>query len=262
MRKLPLLIACAALALHVAASADDRQADVERQTRFGKVVGIDDSDDSGTYAWKGIPFAKAPVGELRWKAPVDPERWHDAAHDAAVRQRLRAVRAHLRPGRQQPLRRDHRHHARPGRRQRGLPVPEHLAPGRRSHGNLPVIVFVHGGSNVSGYTADPVYDGAALARAANAVVVTVNYRLGIFGFLNLRAAEDGHRRAGGLGQLRAARHHQGAAVRPPRHRQVRRQPEQRHADGPVGRRDQRLRAADDAGHGRTRGRGCSTARCR
>ncbi|MFO1288008.1 MAG: carboxylesterase family protein, partial [Rubrivivax sp.] len=56
---------------------------------------------------------------------------------------------------------------------------------------LPVIVFIHGGSNVSGYTADPVYDGAALAKAANAVVVTVNYRLGIFGWLNLPQLKDG-----------------------------------------------------------------------
>jgi hypothetical protein len=48
---------------------------------------------------------------------------------------------------------------------------------------LPVIVFVYGGSNITGYTGDPVYDGAALAKAANAVVVTVNYRLGIMGFL-------------------------------------------------------------------------------
>ncbi|HSC63078.1 MAG TPA: carboxylesterase family protein, partial [Caldimonas sp.] len=57
--------------------------------------------------------------------------------------------------------------------------------------NLPVIVFIHGGSNVSGYTADPVYDGAALARTANAVVVTANYRLGIFGFLNLPQLKQG-----------------------------------------------------------------------
>jgi para-nitrobenzyl esterase len=50
---------------------------------------------------------------------------------------------------------------------------------------------VHGGSNVSGYTADPVYDGAALARAANAVVVTVNYRVGIFGFLSVPQLKTG-----------------------------------------------------------------------
>ena len=54
-----------------------------------------------------------------------------------------------------------------------------------------MIVFVHGGSNISGYTADPVYDGATLARTANVVVVTVNYRLGIFGFLNLTQLKTG-----------------------------------------------------------------------
>ena len=47
---------------------------------------------------------------------------------------------------------------------------------------LPVIVFVHGGSNITGYTADPLYDGAMLAKTANAIVVTVNYRLGVLGF--------------------------------------------------------------------------------
>jgi para-nitrobenzyl esterase len=54
-----------------------------------------------------------------------------------------------------------------------------------------VIVFVHGGSNVSGYTADPVYDGAALAKAADAVVVSVNYRVGIFGFLSVPQLKSG-----------------------------------------------------------------------
>jgi carboxylesterase type B len=57
--------------------------------------------------------------------------------------------------------------------------------------NLPVIVFVHGGSNVTGYTGDPVYDGAALARTANAVVVTVNYRLGLLGFINMAQLKTG-----------------------------------------------------------------------
>lgn len=60
----------------------------------------------------------------------------------------------------------------------------------KSGAKLPVIVFFHGGSNVSGYTADPVYDGAALASTGNAVVVTVNFRVGIFGFLNLPQLKD------------------------------------------------------------------------
>jgi para-nitrobenzyl esterase len=211
MRKLPLLMVCAAVALHGAASAhdgQDRQANVERQTRFGKVVGVDDSDNSGTYAWKGIPFAKAPVGALRWKAPVDPDRWHKA------RTTQQFGNACVQYGRIYG----------PGANNRFDPTigttlgqavgsedclylniwtPANRRGGDRDRdrhdrdrnddakGGLPVIVFVHGGSNVSGYTADPVYDGAALARTANAVVVSVNYRLGIFGFLNVAQLKSG-----------------------------------------------------------------------
>jgi para-nitrobenzyl esterase len=57
--------------------------------------------------------------------------------------------------------------------------------------NLPVIFFVYGGSNISGYTADPVYNGAALAKSANAVVVTANYRVGVLGFLNVPQLKTG-----------------------------------------------------------------------
>lgn len=57
--------------------------------------------------------------------------------------------------------------------------------------NLPVLLFIHGGSNISGYTADPLYDGAALAKAANAVVITASYRLGILGFLNVPQLRPG-----------------------------------------------------------------------
>src|SRR5262245_14219700 len=47
----------------------------QRQTAFGPVVGADLSAASGTYAWKGVPYARPPVGELRWKAPADPVVW-------------------------------------------------------------------------------------------------------------------------------------------------------------------------------------------
>ena len=212
MRKLLLLVACAALAWQVSASAEDNHSSVERRTRFGKVVGIDDSVASGTYAWKGIPFAKAPAGDLRWKAPVDPDRWKKPRKtqqfgNACVQYgRIYGPGANNRydptigttlnqaVGSEDCLylniwapadRRDG--DSRDDRDDDGDDHGDH----DDANGGRPVIVFVHGGSNVSGYTADPVYDGAALARAANAVVVTVNYRLGIFGFLNLPQLKSG-----------------------------------------------------------------------
>ena len=50
----------------------------QRQTHLGPILGNDYSATSGTYAWKGIPFAKAPVGDLRWKPPAEPAAWTTA----------------------------------------------------------------------------------------------------------------------------------------------------------------------------------------
>ena len=103
----------------------------QRQTAFGTVVGTDNSATSGTYAWKGVPFAKPPVGDLRWKAPVDPDAVDVAQVHAAVRQRLRRSRAACTARAEQHVRRDDRHVARPDGRLGRLPLPEHLAAGRR-----------------------------------------------------------------------------------------------------------------------------------
>ena len=46
-----------------------------RETRYGVVRGTDDSAASGTYAWKGVPYAKPPVGALRWQPPAEPSAW-------------------------------------------------------------------------------------------------------------------------------------------------------------------------------------------
>jgi len=200
LRNFWFVIVCAVLAHAPFASADERSdrrdddgdqhSAVKRHTRFGTIVGIDDSDNTGTYAWKGVPFAKPPVGALRWKAPADPDAWREP------RKTQQFGNACVQYGRIYG----------PGSNNRyDLTIAQTLnqavgsedclylniwRPANR-HGDLPVIVFVHGGSNVSGYTADPVYDGAALAKAANAVVVSVNYRLGIFGFLNLPQLKEG-----------------------------------------------------------------------
>ena len=68
-------IALAALTLTACGGGSDDPPPTQRQTTLGVVIGSDDSATSGTYAWKGIPYAEAPVGALRWKAPADIEPW-------------------------------------------------------------------------------------------------------------------------------------------------------------------------------------------
>ena len=161
-----------------------------RATQFGQVNGTDDSLGSGTYVWKGIPFAKAPVDTLRWKAPVDPDAWTTARDTKAF------ANACVQYGRIYGPGANNRYDETIGTTL-GTSVGSEdcLAlniwrPAGQQTG-LPVIVFFHGGSNVSGYTADPIYDGARLAKTANAVVVSANFRLGIFGFLKLPQLKTG-----------------------------------------------------------------------
>jgi para-nitrobenzyl esterase len=138
-----------------------------------------------------VPFAKPPVDVLRWKAPVDPEPW------TAPRPTEQFGNACVQFGRIYGPGANNRYDATIGTTLNQAVGSEdclYLNIWRPAtlHGGLPVIVFVHGGSNVSGYTADPVYDGVALAKSANAVVVTLNYRLGIFGFLNVPQLKTGN----------------------------------------------------------------------
>lgn len=160
-----------------------------RATSLGEVRGSADAA-TGTLAWKGIPFAKPPVGALRWQPPQDAEAWTTARTTTEFGPACAQYGRIYGPGAN-------------NRYDETIATTLNTAVGsedclylnvwRPAHGfeNLPVIVFFHGGSNVSGYTADPVYDGAALAKAANAVVVTANFRLGILGFLNLPQLKTG-----------------------------------------------------------------------
>ena len=189
MKKISVLIACAAMAW-LASAAQAHQPTTERETRFGKIVGVDDSAGTGTYAWKGVPFAKPPVGDLRWKTPVDPDKWK------STRETQQFGNACVQYGRIYGPGAHNRYDTTIGTTLLQAVGSEdclylNIWRPADNRGGRPVIVFVHGGSNVSGYTADPVYDGAALAKAADAVVVSVNYRVGIFGFLNVPQLKSG-----------------------------------------------------------------------
>lgn len=161
-----------------------------RATTYGLIEGVTDASGSGTYYWKGVPFAKAPVGELRWKAPVDPDAW------TSVRQAKNFGNACAQFGRLYGPGANNTYDAtiattlnQPVGSEDCLTL--NIWRPANDQANLPVIYFIYGGSNISGYAADPVYDGAALAKAANAIVITANYRLGLFGWLNLPQLKTG-----------------------------------------------------------------------
>ena len=178
---LPLLQAC---------GGGGTEAPEWRSTLYGEVQGSNHASSNGTYAWKGIPYAKPPIGTLRWRAPVEPDRW--TAPLAATK----FGNACLQNGRIYGPGANNRYDASIGTTL-NTPVGSedcltlNIWRPATADGNLPTIVFVYGGSNISGYSADPVYDGAALAKAANATVVTLNYRVGVLGFLNLAQLKTG-----------------------------------------------------------------------
>jgi para-nitrobenzyl esterase len=126
--------------------------------------------DGGVAAYKGIPYARPPVGELRWRPPVAAPAWK------GVREANRFGKACLQPP------------PNPASLYYGgsLPVGEDCltlnvwAPaGARK---LPVMVWIHGGALVGGSSAEALYDGSKLARQG-IVVVSINYRLGLMGYL-------------------------------------------------------------------------------
>ncbi len=159
-----------------------------RQTHLGEIAGAQDA--AGTYSWKGVPFAKPPVDALRWQPPQEPQAW------TATRTTTSFGSACAQYGRIYGPGSNNTYDATIGTTLLQAVGSEdclYLNVWRPATGetNLPVIVFFHGGSNVSGYTADPMYDGAALAKTANAIVVTPNFRVGILGFLNVSQLKTG-----------------------------------------------------------------------
>ena len=161
------------------------------KTKNGAVKGVVSSDGK-VRAFKGIPYAAPPVGALRWKAPQPVTPWvgiRDASQFGA-----RCMQANVFGD---MAFRDN------GPSEDCLylnvwsPVPE-----GKKHALLPVMVWVYGGGYVAGATSEPRQDGAVLAEKG-VVIVSMNYRLGVFGFLAHPglAKETGRNGSGNYGLL-------------------------------------------------------------
>ena len=138
------------------------------ETRYGKVRGAEIAD--GVLGWRGIPYARAPIGALRFRPPEPPQPWS-------------GVRDALEYGNRSPQ-------GELGPPAPGAPPTDEdclylnvTAPTGAT--GRPVLFWLHGGGYEAGDAAQAAEDGAAFARSHAIVVVTINYRLGALGFLDV-----------------------------------------------------------------------------
>lgn len=165
MKKRRILAVAAAVALLVtgvtayAQEGDGMDDRAVVRTAYGKVRGAIEADNR---VFQGIPFAAPPVGERRWAPPAEPEAW-------------RGVRDATKAGSPCPQ----------------LPTPYggegsvnedclflNVTTPRHAEGPLPVMVWIHGNGSIG---SGDVFDARRLAAQGEAVVVTLNYRMGVFG---------------------------------------------------------------------------------
>ena len=130
---------------------------------------LEGSDHDGVYCFLGIPYAAPPVGDLRWRAPQPPAKWKgigDATHFSPIAVQTVGASFTLRVTEQSE---DCLY----------LNVwTTSCDPGAQQ----PVMLWIHGGGNLGGAGSEDAYDGASLAKRG-ITAVTINYRLGAFGFL-------------------------------------------------------------------------------
>jgi para-nitrobenzyl esterase len=144
-------------------------------------------DGTDIHVFKGVPYAAPPVGPLRWRPPEPVAPW------TGVRDATKFGADCM----QKPL----AHSRAPGVSEDCLTL-NIWAPAQAPQGGLAVMVWVYGGGFVEGSASWPLYDGEAFARKG-VVLVSLNYRTGVFGFLAHRAlaAESPQHTAGNYGVL-------------------------------------------------------------
>ncbi len=128
-------------------------------TPLGRLRGL--TPAPGTRVFRGVPFAEPPVGPLRFRPPLPVRAW------GGIRDATRFAPPAMQPGRKDSS--------------EDCLYLNVFAP--EGKGPFPVFVWIHGGGFTGGSPSDPIFDGTSFT-AQGIVVVTVAYRLGVFGFLD------------------------------------------------------------------------------
>lgn len=186
------------------AGGEDRSPSGPVQTQQGPITGVY-NDERTVEVFAGIPYARAPVGDLRWRAP-EPLKPREGVFTA---DRFSAVPVQgtstfftraLSQIVEVPLE---------GTLLNPYPVSEDSLSlniwrsTTRAAEHLPVLVYIPGGGFATGSGALPLYDGESLASRGEVITVTINYRLGVLGFLSHPelSAESAHDASGNYGIL-------------------------------------------------------------
>jgi para-nitrobenzyl esterase len=141
---------------------------------------IEGSHQEGVFTFKGVPFAAPPVGERRWLPPQPIEPWQ-----GVLQANQFGTVAPQNPLPEGPI-------------PKGEPEPQSedclylniWSPGLAKE-RRPVMVWIHGGAFTIGSGSSPMFEGRVLVQRHDVVIVTVNYRLNLLGFLNLKEATGG-----------------------------------------------------------------------
>lgn len=141
-------------------------------TKYGTIQGIEEKNCT---VFKGIPFAKPPIGDLRFKAPQAIEPWDGIYHaDTFPAACMQTAPSH-----------NDFYYKEFGTSEKFSEDSLYLniwTPAKSSEDLLPVAVWLHGGALLSGYSAEKEFDGTEYVKRG-VILVTLNYRLGLFGFM-------------------------------------------------------------------------------
>ena len=155
-------------------------------TKYGVIEGVSSGDPRIT-VFRGVPYAKPPVGDLRWRAPQPPEPWEgvlkaDRFPNIAVVPQPGVDWTDFYTRELNPTGYEHK-------TSEDCLYLNIWSPARSTYDKLPVFFYIHGGGFTAGYSYEVEFDGERVARN-DVIFITVGYRLGPLGFFSHKDLDE------------------------------------------------------------------------